>query len=433
VKLHSEGHLRFPLTLKRGSVARSIEKEETGVMPLSFVHLADIHLGYTQYGLEVRREDFNRVFQEVVDKTVVLKPDFMIVAGDIFHHARPSNVTLEAAIDNFRRLREAGIPVLCVDGSHDAAPNVITGTVLNPLDAAGLLYYLPRHEGACWRNEKCYVYGVPNFRTRRKTEEQLPLFYEQNKPSPDPKLFNVFVFHMALDLPAITPPHFEAEASTESLPDGFNYYAGGHIHKHTKIGFKNGTLAYSGATETVYYDDACLEKGFYRVQVDAKGEAELQNIRLESPRRFVILKNDYSGMTPAKISEAAALQVKENDEEGVIIVPVLEGTLPAEANRSEIDLAHIRNAAEKALLVHPITNRLRESEVPEEVVRSIFEGELKDLKTKAFEYFLQIFSERYPRDKAERITRLSLSIMEPLTQKDEGKVKEALEAYLNAH
>ena len=389
-------------------------------------------MGYTQYNLEVRRRDFNRAFKEVVDKTLELKPDFMIIAGDIFHHARPSNVTLEAAIKNFSRLRDAEIPVLVVDGSHDAAPNIITSTILNPLDAAGLLYYLPRHEGACWRNEKCYIYGIPNYRTRRKTEEQLPLFYKENKPSPNPALFNIFVFHMALDLPSVKPPQMEAEAPPELLPEGFNYYAGGHVHKPFKSRFKTGTLAYSGSTETVYYDDAKLKKGFYNVQVDEKGKAELQHTQLESPRRFVILKNDYAHMTPAKISETAAHRVKENDEEGVIIVPVLKGVLPAEANRSQIDIARIRNAAEKALLVHPII-RLNEAEVPEEVVRSIFEGELKDLKTKAFEYFLQIFSERYSRDEAEKIARLSVNIIEPLTRKDEGKVKEALEAHLDAN
>ncbi len=389
--------------------------------PLSFVHVADIHLGYTQYNLEARREDFDNAFKEVVDKTIELKPDFMIIAGDIFHHARPSNVTLEAAIENFSRLRHANIPVLVVDGSHDAAPNVITGTILNPLDTAGLLYYLPRHDGACWRNERCYVYGTPNYRTRRKTEEQLPLFYEKNKPSPNPALFNVFVFHMALDLPNVKPPQMEAEAAPELLPEGFNYYAGGHVHKSSKSGFKTGVLAYSGSTETVHYDDAWLEKGFYYVKVEEKGKAKFQHIKLERPRRFVILENDYTGMTPAKIRESAVNQVRENDEEGVIIVPVLKGDLPAEANRSEIDL-----------LVHPII-RLIETEVPEEVVRSIFEGELKDLKTKAFEYFLQIFSERYSRDKAESIARLSVNLIESLTRNDENKVKEELEAYLNAN
>lgn len=42
--------------------------------PFSFVHVADLHLGYEQYNLATRREDFDRVFHEVVDKTIRLKP-----------------------------------------------------------------------------------------------------------------------------------------------------------------------------------------------------------------------------------------------------------------------------------------------------------------------------------------------------------------------
>jgi len=396
----------------------------------SFVHVADLHLGYAQYNLDVRREDFDNAFREVVDKTIELKPDFMIIAGDLFHHARPSNVTLETAITNFRRLRDAGIPVLAVDGGHDAAPNVVTGTILNPLDSAGLIHYLPRHEGACWRNHSFYVYGVPNFRTKRKTEEQLPIFLEQNKPTPEPSLFNIFLFHMALELPAVTPPHIEAEASPELLPEGFNYFAGGHVHQPSKSAFKNGLLVYSGCTETVNYDDARIEKGFYHIEVNEKGVAGLNRIKLETPRHFVVLEPDYTGMLPEKISESAVQLIKERDEDGAIIVLVLKGVLPAEANRAEVDLARIREAAEKALLVYPLL-RLRETEVSEEVIRSIFEGELKDLKTKAFEYFVQIFAERYSREQSEKISRLAVDILEPLVRKDEERVRKEMEAFIS--
>jgi DNA repair exonuclease SbcCD nuclease subunit len=398
--------------------------------PFSFVHVADVHLGYAQYNLDVRRRDFAETFQEIVDKTIELKPDFMIIAGDLFHQARPSNVTLEVAITNFRRLKEAGIAVLAVDGGHDAAPNVVTGTILNPLDSAGLIHYLPRHEGACWHNQKCYVYGVPNFRTRRRTDEQLPLFLEKNKPSPNPSLFNIFVFHMALDLPRITPSYVEAEASPELIPEGFNYFAGGHVHKPSSGKFKGGLLVYSGCTETVNYEDAEIEKGFYHVEVSEKGIPKLNRIKLERPRRFVVLKRNFSNVPPAKITDEMIRLVKEADEEGAIIIPVLEGILPAEANRSEVDITRIRNAAEKALLVRPVS-RLRETEVSEEVIRSIFDGKMKDMKTKAFEYFLQIFNERYGPDEAEKISRLAVSILEPLVRKDENKVKEVLEAFLH--
>jgi len=396
--------------------------------PFSFVHVADLHLGYAQYYLDARRQDFNRAFREVVEKTLELEPDFMIIAGDIFQHARPSNIILENAINNFRRLKDAGIPVLTVDGSHDSAPNVITGTILTPLDSAGLLHYLPRHEGASWRNESCYVYGIPNLRTRQRTEHSLPAFMKENKPKLDPSLFNIFVFHMALDLPSVKPPQMEAEARPDLIPEGFNYYAGGHIHKPYEIPFKNGLLVYSGCTETVSYEDAEVEKGFYHIEVNQKGVPKLNRIRLETPRKFIILEHDYTGSTPKKITETAVKSLKDADEPGAVIVPVLQGTLPAEAKRGEIDLSKIRNATEKALHVHPLL-QLRETEVSEEVIRSIFKGELKDLRTKAYEYFIQIFAERYTNEEAEKIARLAVHLIEPLVGKDETKVKENLEAF----
>ncbi|MCW4030947.1 MAG: DNA repair exonuclease, partial [Candidatus Bathyarchaeota archaeon] len=350
-----------------------------------------------------------------------------IIAGDLFHQARPSNVTLENSIRSFKRLRDAEILVLAVDGSHDSAPNTITGTILNPLDSAGLIYYLPRHKGACWRKPGCcYVYGVPNFRTRRKTEESLPVFMEQNPPEPDPKVSNIFVFHMAVDLPSVSPPYIEAEAPPELLPAGFDYYAAGHVHRRFVGKFKTGILAYSGCTETVSYDEAELKKGFFHVKVNEKGKFSNDFIELDSPRRFVILEQEFSGMTSAKITNIAVQIVKGADQDGAVIIPVLKGILPAEASRAEVNIARIKNAAKNALLVHPVM-LLKESVVSEEVVRSIFKSEFKDLRTKAFEYFLHIFEERYSRDKAEKIASSSLALIEPLTKKQEEKVKQTIE------
>ncbi len=396
----------------------------------SFVHTADLHLGYAQYGLEVRRQDFDNAFTEIVEKTLELKPDFMIIAGDLFHQARPSNVTLENTIRSFKRLRDADIPILTVDGSHDSAPNSITSTILYPLDSAGLIYHLPRHEGACWRKPGCcYVYGVPNFRSRRKTEEALPEFMQQNVPAPDLSVGNIFVLHGAVDLPNVKPPYIEAEVPPELIPEGFGYYAAGHVHQRYLGKFKTGLLAYSGCTETVSYDETKYKKGFYHVRVNEKGEFHPEIVELQSPRKFVVLEHEFSGMNAHKITELAVQLVKDADEEGAIIIPVLKGVLPAEASRTEIDIAHIRNAAEKALLVHPIV-LLKESAVSDEIVRSIFESEFKDLKTKAFEYFLQIFSERYSREEAEKIARVAISLIEPLTRKQEEKVKQTLEELL---
>jgi DNA repair exonuclease SbcCD nuclease subunit len=395
--------------------------------PFSFVHASDLHLGYSQYGLEARRQDFDKAFQELVDKTIGLKPDFMIIAGDLFHHARPSNVTLENTIRTFKRLKDANIPVLTVDGSHDSAPNTITSTILYPLDSAGLIHHLPRHTGACWqKTDCCYVYGIPNYHNRHRTQEALPKFFAENPPTPKDAIANIFVFHGAVDLPSLKPPYIEAEISPEQLPEGFCYYAAGHVHEHYLDKFKTGYLAYSGCTETADYREAKCTKGFYHVHVNEKGQVKPEFKGLTASRKFVIIEQDFSGMPSAKITELAAQMVKDADSDGAVLIPLLKGTLPAEANRGEIDIGKIRNAAEKALLVHPIV-LLKETAVADEIVRSIFESEFKDIKTKSFEYFLQIFMERYGREEADKIARGALSLIEPLTRKQDEKVKQTIE------
>ena len=395
--------------------------------PFSFVHAADLHLGYAQYGLEARRQDFDNAFRELVDRTLELKADFMIIAGDLFHQARPSNVTLENTIRSFKRLKDAGIPVLTVDGSHDSAPNIITGTILYPLDSAGLIHHLPRHNGACWRKpDNCYVYGIPNFHNKHKTQEALPKFIAENTPTVQKGIFNILVFHGALDLPSVKPPYIEAELSPDQLPSDFNYYAAGHVHERYQENFKGGLLVYSGCTETADYREAKYPKGFMHVKVNEKCEVDVQPIELQSARKFIILEQEFNGVASSKVTELAAQQVRENDVEGAIIIPVLKGTLPVEASRSEIDTGKIRDAGEKALLVHPVV-LLKETAISDEVAQSIFESEFKDLKTKAYDYFLEIFTQRYSREEAEKIAHSALNLIEPLNRKQEDKVKASIE------
>jgi hypothetical protein len=163
--------------------------------------------------------------------------------------------------------------------------------------------------------------------------------------------------------------------------------------------------------------------------VDVKGTASAEFIEFQSSRKFIVLEQDFTGVIPAKITEQSIQLVKGADQEGVIIIPVLKGVLPVEASRTEVDVTRIRAAAEKALTIHPIV-LLRESDVPEAIVRSIFDSETKDLRTKAFEYFLQIFSQRHSREEAEKISRIAISLVEPITKKQEEKVKQTIEELL---
>jgi DNA repair exonuclease SbcCD nuclease subunit len=60
--------------------------------PFISVHASYLHLDYAQYNLDVRRRDFNLAFQEMLNQIIELKPDFMILAGDIFAILAPQTL-----------------------------------------------------------------------------------------------------------------------------------------------------------------------------------------------------------------------------------------------------------------------------------------------------------------------------------------------------
>jgi hypothetical protein len=64
------------------------------------------------------------------------------------------------------------------------------------------------------------------------------------------------------------------------------------------------------------------------------GEVSNEFVRLESPRRFVLIEHDFTGMNAARITETAVQLVKSVDQDGVIIIPVLKGTLLAKSTNA---------------------------------------------------------------------------------------------------
>lgn len=111
------------------------------------VHLADLHLGFRQFqrltpaGINQREADVALVFREAMDRVIALRPDAVILAGDIFHTVRPSNPAILHAFRQLSRLR-AALPdaVVCmVAGNHDAPKTTETGCILRLFSDLGVL------------------------------------------------------------------------------------------------------------------------------------------------------------------------------------------------------------------------------------------------------------------------------------------------------
>src|SRR6266851_7036174 len=88
-------------------------------MRASFIHVADTHLGYEQYGVRERFNDFSRAFWAIMDDAVERRVNFLVIAGDLFNKRAIDAQTLIHAIEGLRKLRDAGIAAIAIEGNHD--------------------------------------------------------------------------------------------------------------------------------------------------------------------------------------------------------------------------------------------------------------------------------------------------------------------------
>ena len=55
-----------------------------------FIHIADLHLGKTQYNNKQRYKDYFRAFKWILEKAIKEKVDFILIAGDMFDNRKIS-------------------------------------------------------------------------------------------------------------------------------------------------------------------------------------------------------------------------------------------------------------------------------------------------------------------------------------------------------
>lgn len=105
---------------------------------MRIAHLADLHLGYRAYhrvtsrGINQREADVAEAFRHAVARVVELRPDLVLIAGDVFHTVRPSNAAIADAFRQFCVLTERlpGVPVVMIAGNHDSPRSADTGNIL---------------------------------------------------------------------------------------------------------------------------------------------------------------------------------------------------------------------------------------------------------------------------------------------------------------
>lgn len=84
-------------------------------------HAADIHLGRRRLDGRLPDEDFAQALDHIVTAAIADCADLFLLAGDLFDRPQVEPPHLGQALQILRRLKEAEIPVVAIEGNHDKA------------------------------------------------------------------------------------------------------------------------------------------------------------------------------------------------------------------------------------------------------------------------------------------------------------------------
>jgi len=110
---------------------------------MKFLHIADVHLGCTRYQLAESPRDFFDAWVDVLQRYAIdEKVDFVIMCGDFFHKRSVPPETMNYAVEGLTKVREAGIPVVTIEGNHDQKHTDNEFSWLRSLSSWGLVKLL---------------------------------------------------------------------------------------------------------------------------------------------------------------------------------------------------------------------------------------------------------------------------------------------------
>ncbi len=297
---------------------------------MKFAHLSDCHIG--SWRDPRLNEASTKAFINVMEICKKENVDFILIAGDLFDTALPSVDRLKEVTLKLKGIREEGINVYVIPGSHDFSP---TGkTMLDVLENAGLFINVAKghvEDGMLKLkftvDEKtgAKITGIPGMKgtLERKYYEKLHLKNLEEETG-----FKIFVLHSMIT--ELKPEKEELGESTPAslLPRGFNYYAGGHPHRVIKKRIEGyGLVAYP--SPLFPNNMAELEKlhngGFYIVEADGeKTEAIWHPVIIFN---VFPVKIDCNFRTPQQVEEEIIGRVKNRELFHTIVTIRLEGKL----------------------------------------------------------------------------------------------------------
>ena len=302
---------------------------------MRFLHSADWHLGRVHHGASLL-EDQAQVLGEFVRLAADLRPDAILLAGDIFDRSVPPSeavrlldVVLTELVQGLR------IPVVMIAGNHDGPDRLAFGAsllggaglvvrgvveshvqplVLHDAHGAVAIHALPYAEPGVVR---AILGGTRQNEGDTADDDTAAPIIDSHQAALAAQLRAARAAHPEGARSVVVAHAFvlggsesESErplsvgasgAVSAALFDGFDYVALGHLHRPQQVG--EARIQYSGSLLKYSFSEADHSKSVNLVELDAAGGATVERIALKPRRDLRIVEGTLDAILAAGTSD----------------------------------------------------------------------------------------------------------------------------------
>jgi exonuclease SbcD len=261
---------------------------------MRFIHTADWHLGRSFFNISLI-EDQTYVLNQLIDIARDVKPDVMIIAGDIYDRALPPIEAIELFDDVLCRLiLELELPVILIGGNHDSPLRIefaarlmetlrlhifgsLTGRIrsIDIPDMWGNVTFLPLPYSEPVRTRE--YFNIEEINTFEDAMRQWNKYFKDIRPTSER---TVLIHHAFVAGSQASDSERPIDiGGIETIPvncfNDFDYVALGHLHRPQSIGQKD-HIHYSGSLLKYSFSEANQNKGIKLVEMDANGRCQIE-------------------------------------------------------------------------------------------------------------------------------------------------------------
>lgn len=302
-----------------------------------FIHTSDWHLGQNFYGYDRSEEqcDFLRQLAAIVSAE---QPDALLVSGDIYHTAAPSNAAVSTYVDGLLAIHKAcpTMAIIVIAGNHDSASRLDSDRRLWELAGVRVLGGVTRNgEGLADLDrhiikvgDKGFVAAVPfaypssfpkvtaeNVNNADRQRNYFEALLQRVEQMNDGQLPVALMAHLAVNNSDFTghDRNMVMECvEMDALGSGYDYAALGHIHRPQQLSHR---AYYCGTPIPVSFDEQC-EHSVSIVEIGRHGD--LPAVRKAVIRNLKPL-HTIPAKEPVKLEQALELVESSKQVEGAYI------------------------------------------------------------------------------------------------------------------